>query len=91
MDNARIHHSKETVNYIKSMGKTPIYTVPYTPELNPIENSFSVLKNSVRHKQPKSEKELKIAIAESIPLITAEKTKNMFLNSFGLTDYKIKR
>ena len=63
------------------MGKTPIYTVPYTPELNPIENSFSVLKNSVRHKQPKSEKELKIAIAESIPLITAEKTKNMFLNS----------
>ena len=44
MDNARIHHCKKTVEYINECSITPIYTVPYTPELNPIENCFSVIK-----------------------------------------------
>jgi transposase len=44
MDNARIHHSKE---FIKANfdGKIRIlYNAPYSPDLNPIENFFSVLK-----------------------------------------------
>ena len=43
MDNARIHHCKEIKEFILKKGKVPVYTVPYTPELNPIENGFSVL------------------------------------------------
>jgi len=91
MDNARIHHCKKTVEYIKKNGKTPIYTVPYTPELNPIESSFSVIKNYVRQNQPKTEIQLKDAIKKGIKLLTREKCTNMFKNSFGLTDYKIIR
>jgi len=91
MDNARIHHCKKTVEYIKKKGKMPIYTVPYTPELNPIEPSFSVIKNKVRHLQPNTEEQLKSAIEIAVPLMTPEKCWNMFRNSFGLTDYKIKR
>ena len=49
MDNTRIDHCIKTVDYIKEKGYTPIYTVPYTPELNPIENCFSVIKKSVRY------------------------------------------
>ena len=91
MDNARIHHCKETVKFIKENNKTPIYTIPYTPELNPIENCFSVVKTSVRYDQPKTYNELTAAIANTIPLLTEEKCTNMFRKSFGLTDYKIIR
>merc|ERR1711991_842092 len=91
MDNARIHHCKKTVEFMKAKGKKPIYTVPYTPELNPIESSFSVIKNYVRKYQPKTEIELKKAIKGGIEELNEEKCKNMFLNSSGLTDYKIIR
>ena len=91
MDNARIHHCKKTVEFIKENDITPIYTVPYTPELNPIENCFSVIKKSVRYDRPKIYDELKDAISTSIPLLTQDKCMNMFRKSFGLTDYKIVR
>ena len=91
MDNARIHHCKDTVEYIKDKGFTPIYTVPYTPELNPIENCFSVIKKSVRYDLPKTFQELELAIESSIPVLTQEKCTNMFRKSFGLTDYEIIR
>jgi len=91
MDNARIHHCIKTVDYIKEKGYTPIYTVPYTPELNPIENCFSVIKKSVRYDLTKTFEELKRAIETSVPLLTQEKCTNMFRKSFGLTDYKIVR
>ena len=91
MDNARIHHCKKTVEYIEACGITPIYTVPYTPELNPIENCFSIIKKSVRYDRPKIYTELETAISTSIPLLTGDKCTNMFRKSFGLTDYKIIR
>ena len=91
MDNARIHHCKKTVEYIKRKGKIPVYTVPYTPELNPIESSFSVIKHFVRKNQPKTEIELKKAIKKGIGQLNESKCTNMFRNSFGLTDYKIIR
>ena len=91
MDNARIHHCKKTVEFIKDNSITPIYTVPYTPELNPIENCFSVIKKNVRYDLTKTFQELEIAIESSIPLLTKEKCTNMFRKSFGLTDYKITR
>ena len=39
MDNARIHHCKEIKEFIISKGKVPVYTIPYTPELNPIRRA----------------------------------------------------
>ena len=91
MDNPRIHNCNPTVEYLKNHGIPPIYTLPYTPELNPIENCFSVVKKEVRYDLPKSYQELESAIKSSIPLLTAEKCTNMFKKSFGLTDYKITR
>ena len=91
MDNARIHHCMKTVEYMKEQDITPIYTVAYTPELNPIENCFSVIKKSVRYELTKTFEELESAIETSIPLLTQEKCTNMFRKSFGLTDYEIVR
>ena len=47
VDNVRFHHANETKHAASIMGFRLIYTPPYCPELNPVENAFSVLKASM--------------------------------------------
>lgn len=48
MDNARIHHSAIVVELLRRKGIPVQFLVPYTPELNPIEQFFSMIKNRFR-------------------------------------------
>ena len=48
MDNVSFHHSKIIKNYINSKNWNIIYTPPYSPNFNPIENIFSKIKNYYR-------------------------------------------
>ena len=48
MDNASIHTSPLVKKTIMKKGYDTIYIPPYTPECNPIENVFSVLKHKYR-------------------------------------------
>jgi len=48
MDNASIHKTNIVQDTIVSRGMTPCYLPPYTPEFQPIEHCFSVLKNKFR-------------------------------------------
>jgi transposase len=91
MDNARLHHCREIKEFIIRKGKIPVYTIPYTPELNPIENGFSVLKQNVRQEKPKNKEELLKALRISKRQLDGQKCKNMFLKSFGLTSFRIVR
>ncbi|KAG0184568.1 hypothetical protein DFQ28_010904, partial [Apophysomyces sp. BC1034] len=45
MDNAPIHEAKEISKYIESRGYRCAYLPSYSPELNPIEQFWSVVKN----------------------------------------------
>ena len=47
LDNVRFHHANETKHAASIMGFRLVYTPPYCPELNPVENAFSVLKASM--------------------------------------------
>lgn len=50
LDNARFHKSKDVIdNIVKSKNKI-IYSIPYNPQCNPIENLFSQLKSHVKNK-----------------------------------------
>ena len=48
MDNARIHHAREAREYLEENHIRHIYLPPYSPDLNPIENVFAVLKRRYR-------------------------------------------
>lgn len=50
MDNARIHHSKIVLDYVRTTNHQIIYNVPYCPEYNPIELIFSKFKSIVKKK-----------------------------------------
>ncbi|KAG1041836.1 hypothetical protein G6F25_003635 [Rhizopus arrhizus] len=51
MDNAPIHTSENIAKYVESRGYRCTYLPPYPPELNPIEQFWSVVKSKVKHKK----------------------------------------
>ncbi|CEP13859.1 hypothetical protein [Parasitella parasitica] len=51
MDNAPIHTSKEIERYITSRGYGCIYLPPYSPELKPIEQFWSVVKSKLKREK----------------------------------------
>ncbi|KAG1137624.1 hypothetical protein G6F37_011072 [Rhizopus arrhizus] len=48
MDNAPIHTSEDIAKYIESRGYYCVYLPSYSPELNPIEQFWSVVKSKVK-------------------------------------------
>ena len=48
LDNVSFHHSKCVADYAKGKKWILLYTPPYSPWFNPIENVFSVIKNHFR-------------------------------------------
>ena len=50
MDNARIHHARATTAFLHENNINHIFLPPYSPELNPIENVFGVLKARYRRR-----------------------------------------
>lgn len=49
LDNVMFHKSKKVQTQIISHGHTILYTPPYSPDTNPIENAFSIIKRKIRN------------------------------------------
>ena len=48
MDNATFHKSQRIKNLLEEQGCTLLYLPPYSPERNPIEKYWSVLKRKIK-------------------------------------------
>jgi len=44
LDNVSFHKNKDMLKYITDMGHEYMFTPPYSPNLNPIENTFGIIK-----------------------------------------------
>ena len=44
MDNCRVHHSKKVNQHLADIGLRAIFNVPYSPQFNPIEKYWAMLK-----------------------------------------------
>jgi transposase len=51
LDNLRVHHGKLVKEAISELKIPFIFNLPYRPEYNPIENVFSLVKNSFKRKK----------------------------------------
>ena len=54
MNNARFHHSPAVQSFLQRSGVRYHYLPPYSPQLNPIEEVFSKIKNLYKRIRPKS-------------------------------------
>jgi len=67
LDNASIHKTKEVQEVAKGKGYTLLFTPPYTPEANPIEMVFGVIKNKFyRLRYDRSFESTLVAVERSI-------------------------
>lgn len=53
IDNASFHKSKKTRELIESANCQLLFLPPYSPDLNPIENWWAILKSKIRNTQNK--------------------------------------
>jgi transposase len=66
LDNARFHKSVDVINNINTSKNKVIFSLPYNPQLNPIENFFSQLKNHFKNESPINYEDLKKEIKNVI-------------------------
>lgn len=88
LDNVRFHHCKKTLKLIRDTNNNYIFTPPYSPNNNPIEVIFSIIKNKFK-KIKKDKIKIKPLIIISINKII-EKEQNyeeIFKRSINY-DYK---
>ncbi|KAG1456885.1 hypothetical protein G6F56_006732 [Rhizopus delemar] len=78
MDNAPIHTADRIDEMITERGYRSIYLPPYSPELNPIENFWSIVKNKVKRSSFKDAEDLATRIAEACNNVPPE-----HLNAFA--------
>ena len=85
MDNASPHRSLLLRKLIKNSGNQLLYTVPYHPETNPIEEFFSQLKHYIRKQGPSNYNQIKREIRKIIKTkVKKTHLTNYFKHSFRI-------
>ena len=72
MDNLSAHKVAGVRERIEAVGAQLLYLPPYSPDLNPIEQAWSKLKQILRSLKARTAEALESAVAEALAAITAE-------------------
>ena len=81
VDNLRVHDSDRARQAIKAAGAELWYLPPYSPDLNPIEESFSKLKAFLRSAEPRTLEDHSTAIWAGLRTITPQDAAGWFAHS----------
>jgi len=91
LDNGQIHKKESTRKIIKDSGNFLLYTCPYHPRLNAIEQFFSQMKHYLKLYKSKNFEELKLNLIKSIKNIKKEHYENYFTYAYNKDSYKKKK
>lgn len=78
MDNLTAHKSSAVREAIEAAGATLLFQPPYHPDLNPIELTWSKLKNLLRKRQARTLQTLSEALADSSQRISTQNIEGWF-------------
>ena len=81
MDNLNTHKSTQAIQAIESAGARAVYLPPYSPDLNPIENIFSKVKQLIRSLRPRSLRKIVEAVRNALTKITLDDIESVFANA----------
>ena len=80
LDNASVHHCDGTVELIESAGALVIFLPPYSPDLNPIEETFASIKSYIRTHEDaiQSDNDLLEVMMYAFASVTSESCRGWF-------------
>ena len=78
MDNLSPHKSEPTLALIRQAGADVLFLPAYSPDLNPIEQMWSKVKNTLRSLEARTRESLLEAIGQALAGITPQDTRNWF-------------
>jgi len=78
LDNLASHRSAAATAAIEAVGAKLVYLPPYSPDLNPIENVFSKLKQLIRGLRPANWREIIQAAKRALLTLTTDDLANAF-------------
>ena len=90
LDNGQIHKKEETKRIIKESGNFLVYTCPYHPRLNSIEQFFNQMKHYVKLEKPNTFTELDESVKKSICKVKEKDYRNYFIYAYNKEYYKNK-
>lgn len=85
MDNLNSHKTEEVQQMIRQTGARLLYLPVYSPEFNPIEMTWSVLKNFIRQFHDSRIKNMQAIIKASLLLINPSSFVNWFAKCYYCT------
>ena len=88
LDNGQIHKKESTKKIIKDSENYLLYTCPYHPRLNAIEQFFSQMKHYLKLYKSKNYNELSLNLKKSIKNIKKDNYKNYFIYAYKKDYYK---
>lgn len=80
MDNLSSHKSVRAIKAIEAVGARVVYLPPYSPDFNPIENIFSIMKQLIRGIRPRTFSQIVEAAKQVLHKITLDDLEAVFLH-----------
>jgi transposase len=81
MDNAPIHKQIEDMLNERNRGYKCVFLPPYSPELNPIEQFWALVKRKVRHEKLRDTETLQDRIVDAANEVPIEHLRNIIQHS----------
>ena len=78
MDNLTAHTGEKVKELIEGRGCELLYQPPYSPDLNPIEEAFSKIKDVLRKAESRTRDALVEAMGRAISVVTARDARSFF-------------
>jgi len=78
LDNLRVHHIAAAKEMAKERGIRLLYLPPYSPELNPIEETWSIIKSVFRSMEARTISAFVDALCWARSAVTTDKIENLF-------------
>jgi transposase len=72
LDNVKFHHSQRAAELIKAAGGRLIHLPAYSPDFNPIEESFSKIKGLIRSSKARTVRKLQNALKKAIEQVSLD-------------------
>ena len=78
LDGLGAHRTERVRNLIEERGADLVFLPPYSPDMNPIEEAFSKIKNIVRKAAARTREALDEAISDALAAVTLEDVEGWF-------------